>query len=69
MRGSVVTLGRWGVRGYGGGVSERPGHDHEVLPEQTADDTDSGWGEARNDDPTELAADLERLRRDKPPHW
>ncbi|MBA2768654.1 MAG: hypothetical protein H0U35_05920 [Sporichthyaceae bacterium] len=50
-------------------MSERPGHDHEVLPEQTADDTDSGWGEARNDDPTELAADLERLRRDKPPHW
>ena len=36
----------------------------EVLPEQTSDDTDRGWGE--NDD--ELSDD-ERLIREKPPHW
>ncbi|MDI1460023.1 hypothetical protein QEZ54_03500 [Catellatospora sp. KI3] len=33
-----------------------------VLPEQTRDDTDRGWGERSwsNDD---------RLREDRPPHW
>ena len=46
-------------------VSERPkDEDDEVLPSQTSDDTDRGWGEA--DD--ELDED-ERLRREKPPHW
>lgn len=47
-------------------------YDDEVLPNQTADDTDRGWG-----DDERLAtgsgdgddADLERLRREKPPHW
>jgi hypothetical protein len=36
--------------------------DAPVLPDQTIDDTDSGWGdpEASNDD---------RLLEDKPPHW
>ena len=38
--------------------------DDEVLPEQTSDDTDRGWGE--HDD--ELSDD-ERLIREKPPHW
>lgn len=40
------------------------GRDHEVLPEQTSDDTDRGWGEHPAED-----ADDERLRQDKPPHW
>ena len=33
-----------------------------VLPDQTRDDTDRGWGEwtYSNDD---------RLREDRPPHW
>jgi hypothetical protein len=33
-----------------------------ILPDQTGDDTDAGWGErgASNDD---------RLLADRPPHW
>lgn len=48
-------------------MSERQGHDpdDEVLPGQTADDTDVGWGEHRDDE----LSDDERLRREKPPHW
>lgn len=36
--------------------------DLPVLPEQTADDTDQGWGErgSGNDD---------RLIEERPPHW
>lgn len=36
--------------------------DLPVLPDQTTDDTDYGWGEQRfdNDD---------RLRDERPPHW
>jgi hypothetical protein len=36
--------------------------DEPVLPEQTRDDTDSGWGERAytNDD---------RLLEERPPHW
>jgi hypothetical protein len=36
--------------------------DVPVLPDQTRDDTDRGWGDvdASNDD---------RLLEDKPPHW
>ena len=36
--------------------------DLPVLPDQTSDDTDRGWGEYRggNDD---------RLLEDRPPHW
>ncbi len=49
-------------------MSERAGYEDELLPEQTSDDTDLGWGEAPPDDDAE-AADDERLRRDKPPHW
>jgi hypothetical protein len=36
--------------------------DFVILPDQTGDDTDTGWGEraASNDD---------RLLADRPPHW
>lgn len=36
--------------------------DLEILPDQTTDDTDAGWGERRldNDD---------RLLAERPPHW
>jgi hypothetical protein len=36
--------------------------DLEILPDQTGDDTDAGWGErtASNDD---------RLLAERPPHW
>jgi hypothetical protein len=48
-------------------VSEQQGYDggadDEVLPEQTSDDTDRGWGEHPPED------DDERLIREKPPHW
>jgi hypothetical protein len=44
-------------------MSENQGHDDAVLPEQTSDDTDRGWGEEPEED------DDERLKKDKPPHW
>jgi len=50
-------------------VSERSGRDDELLPEQTADDTDQGWGDDDRDPRAAEDADLERLRREKPPHW
>jgi hypothetical protein len=39
--------------------------DLDVLPDQTSDDTDTGWGEWRGggDD------DDSRLLEDRPPHW
>jgi hypothetical protein len=37
--------------------------DRPVLPEQSPDDTDAGWGERPEPD------DDERLRQDRPPHW
>ena len=46
-------------------MSEREGYDDEVLPEQTSEETDRGWGEHTDDDPD----DDERLIREKPPHW
>jgi hypothetical protein len=56
-------------------VSERQGWDDdrdddrdEVLPEQTSDDTDRGWGEHPDDELTD-GDDIERLVREKPPHW
>jgi hypothetical protein len=55
-----------------GGVSERQGWDDagddqdEVLPEQTSDDTDRGWGQHTDDGDL---GDDERLIREKPPHW
>ena len=33
-----------------------------VLPEQSVEDTDAGWGEYPE-------ADDDRLFRDRPPHW
>jgi hypothetical protein len=35
----------------------------ELLPEQTSDDTDAGWGE-----PADSDDDERRLLDDKPPH-
>ncbi len=37
--------------------------DGPVLPDQSREDTDAGWGEHPEPD------DDERLRRDRPPHW
>ena len=37
--------------------------DKPVLPRQSLDDTDIGWGEQPELD------DEERLRREHPPHW
>ncbi|MFC7733059.1 MULTISPECIES: hypothetical protein [Actinomadura] len=34
----------------------------EILPDQTTDDTDTGWGDWRGDDDS-------RLLDDRPPHW
>lgn len=55
-------------------MSERQGYDADddragerddaVLPDQTSDDTDRGWGEQPDDED-----DDERLIREKPPHW
>lgn len=52
-----------------GSVSERPSGDDELLPEQTADDTDRGWGDDDRAPREAEDAELERLRREKPPHW
>lgn len=46
-------------------MSEPGGYDDpELLPEQTSDDTDRGWGEHPDD-----RDDDERITREKPPHW
>ncbi len=37
--------------------------DEPDPPQQSAEDTDRGWGEPRDVDEAEL------LRRDRPPHW
>lgn len=37
--------------------------DKPLLPEQSREDTDAGWGEYTEPD------DDERLRLDRPPHW
>lgn len=47
------------------------GPDDELLPEQTSDDTDRGWGEGVGESgevAEESADDDERLRREVPPH-
>ncbi|MGI5486786.1 hypothetical protein [Microtetraspora malaysiensis] len=36
-----------------------------VLPDQTSDDTDLGWGEWRGD----ADSDDARLIEERPPHW
>jgi hypothetical protein len=40
--------------------------DSEVLPEQTRDDRDIGWGESLSPDDRD---DDERFLRERPPHW
>ncbi|GAA0242366.1 hypothetical protein GCM10009527_043790 [Actinomadura nitritigenes] len=40
------------------------GDDLEILPDQTADDTDTGWGEWRTG-----GDDDARLIEERPPHW
>ncbi len=40
--------------------------DLEILPDQTSDDTDIGWGEWRGGDGGD---DDSRLLEDRPPHW
>lgn len=37
--------------------------DLDILPDQTRDDTDSGWGDHRRSD------DDSRYYEDRPPHW
>lgn len=43
-------------------VVEFGDEDLVILPEQTRDDTDAGWGERRD-------SNYERLREERPPHW
>ncbi|MEV6526984.1 hypothetical protein AB0M43_34150 [Longispora sp. NPDC051575] len=38
--------------------------DAPLLPEQTSDDTASGWGERSDRDSND-----DRLIQDRPPHW
>jgi hypothetical protein len=42
---------------------ELPDDDAPLLPAQSTEDTDAGWGEYRDRD------DDDRLLRDRPPHW
>ncbi len=44
-------------------VSPPDPRDKPVLPTQSQEDTDVGWGEPPAPD------DDERLNRDRPPHW
>lgn len=54
-------------------MSDQPdGGADDLLPEQTSDDTDRSWGEdwrPGSDRDEGLDEDLERFRREKPPHW
>ena len=45
-------------------MNEPTRRDDELLPEQTSDDSDHGWG-----DSPEPEHDDERLLREKPPHY
>jgi hypothetical protein len=47
-------------------MSESPGYDDQLLPDQTTDDTDRGWGEHPDADD---AGDDERIARERPPHY
>jgi hypothetical protein len=44
-------------------VPPAPAAPEPVLPTQSSEDTDIGWGDYREPD------DDERLRGDRPPHW
>lgn len=52
-----MSYGRWSDE-------DREVHfdDEPLLPEQTRDDTDAGWGEHHR-------ADDDWLRQERPPHW
>jgi hypothetical protein len=61
-----LTKARGGAARNGhrlGEMSEPAGYDEELLPEQTTDDTDRGWGEHPDRD------DDERIARERPPHY
>lgn len=40
--------------------------DDDVLPDRSADDTDTGWGAEPAPDPDE---DASRYAEERPPHW
>ena len=40
----------------------------DILPDNTRDDTDSGWGEQRSR-AARARLDEQRLLDDRPPHW
>ncbi|MBW8480899.1 hypothetical protein [Actinomadura parmotrematis] len=40
--------------------------DLEILPDQTGDDTDVGWGDWRG---SAAEDDDDRLTAERPPHW
>lgn len=42
--------------------------DFEILPDNTRDDTDAGWGESRSRSARRRIAD-QRLLDERPPHW
>ena len=44
-------------------IVELTDEDGEILPDQTRDDTDAGWGEWRRSD------DDARFHEERPPHW
>ncbi len=49
-------------------TGQTPSRDTEpVLPDQTRDDTDRGWGEDGGRD--DRGDDDERFLRERPPHW
>lgn len=50
---------------YVSDVTQEP-DEGEVLPERSADDSDTGWGEVRAPDPDEEAR---HYAEDRPPHW
>ena len=57
------TLGTLISDGLRAGAADSPAVITPVLPEQSREDTDAGWGEPAEPD------DDERLYRDRPPHW
>ena len=57
------TLGTLISDGLRAGAADSPRVIAPVLPEQSREDTDAGWGEPAEPD------DDERLYRDRPPHW
>ncbi|HEY0186907.1 MAG TPA: hypothetical protein VGC67_05420 [Cellulomonas sp.] len=45
------------------GRTDRPVDDTPLIPDRSADDSDTGWGEQGT------GSNDERLLRDVPPHW